>query len=316
MRVAVVGAGAIGGFIAAALARAGCAVAVVARGAHLAAIRRGGLRVESDLGAFAVTVQAGDDLRELGAFDALLLTFKTHQWPEFLPQLRPFADTPATIVTLQNGVPFWYVREPPLRSVDPGGVIAGLFADDRVVGGVVHVSGELPAPGFVRQSGGLRYVLGRIGDDDARAESIVRLLKNAGLAAELDADVRATVWLKLVNNAGLNSVSVLRRARIKPMLADPEARAHVRRLMTDALHVGQAMNVVQDVDVDARIEYAARLDDVKTSMLQDHERGRRLELEPIVGAIIELAERHAVAVPNLREAYAALRHAETAQSLG
>jgi 2-dehydropantoate 2-reductase len=316
MRVAVVGAGAIGGFIAAALARAGCAVAVVARGAHLAAIRRGGLRVESDLGAFAVTVQAGDDLRELGAFDALLLTFKTHQWPEFLPQLRPFADTPATIVTLQNGVPFWYVREPPLRSVDPGGVIAGLFADDRVVGGVVHVSGELPAPGFVRQSGGLRYVLGRIGDDDARAESIVRLLKNAGLAAELDPDVRATVWLKLVNNAGLNSVSVLRRARIKPMLADPEARAHVRRLMTDALHVGQAMNVVQDVDVDARIEYAARLDDVKTSMLQDHERGRRLELEPIVGAIIELAERHAVAVPNLREAYAALRHAETAQSLG
>jgi 2-dehydropantoate 2-reductase len=316
MRVAVVGAGAIGGFIAAALARAGRAVAVVARGAHLAAIRRGGLRVESDLGAFAVTVQAGDDLRQLGAFDALLLTFKAHQWPEFLPQLRPFADTPATIVTLQNGVPFWYVREPPLHSVDPGGVIGGLFADDRLVGGVVHVSGELPAPGFVRQSGGLRYVLGRIGDDDARAESIVRLLKNAGLAAELDADVRATVWLKLVNNAGLNSVSVLRRARIKPMLADPEARAHVRRLMTDALHVGQAMNVVQDVDVDARIEYAARLDDVKTSMLQDHERGRRLELEPIVGAIIELAERHAVAVPNLREAYAALRQAETAQSLG
>ncbi len=317
MRVAVVGAGAIGGFVAAALARAGAPVAIVARGAHLAAIRRGGLRVESDLGAFTVTVQAGDDLRELGVFDALLLTFKAHQWPEFLPQLRPFAETPATIVTLQNGVPFWYVRKPPLRSVDPAGLIGGLFADDRVVGGVVHVSGELPAPGFVRQSGGLRYVLGRIsGGDDARAESIVRLLRNAGLTPELDPDVRATVWLKLVNNAGLNSVSVLRRARIKPMLADPEARAHVRRLMIESLHVGQAMKVVQDVDVDARIEYAARLDDVKTSMLQDYERGRRFELEPIVGAIIELAERHDVAVPNLREAYAALRQAETAASLG
>ncbi len=317
MRVAVVGAGAIGGFIAAALARAGAAVALVARGAHLAAIRRGGLRVESDLGAFAVTVQAGDDLRELGAFDALLLAFKAHHWPEFLPQLRPFAGTPATIVTLQNGVPFWFVREPPLRSVDPGGAIGSLFADDRVVGGAVHVSGELPAPGFVRQSGGLRYVLGPPGGaDDARAEAIVRLFRSAGLAAELDPDIRATVWLKLVNNAGLNSVSVLRRARIKPMLADPEARAHVRRLMTEALHVGQAMSVVKDVDVDARIEYAARLDDVKTSMLQDYERGRRLELEPIVGAIIELAERHDVAVPNLREAYAALRQAETAASPG
>ncbi len=151
---------------------------------------------------------------------------------------------------------------------------------------------------------------------DARAESIVAPLRGAGLAAELDPNIRATVWLKLVNNAGLNSVSVLRRARIKPMLADPDARAQVRRLMTEALRVGQAMKVVSDVDVDARIEYAARLNDVKTSMLQDYERGRRLELEPIVGAIIELAERYGVAVPNLREAYAALRQAETAQSPG
>ncbi len=317
MRVAIVGAGAIGGFLAAALAKAGAAVGVVARGEHLAAIRRAGLRVESDLGAFAVTVQAGDDLRELGAFDALLLTFKAHQWPAFLPQLRPYAAAQTTIVTLQNGVPFWYVREPPLCSVDPGGAIGGLFADERIVGGVVHVSGEVPEPGVVRQSGGLRYVLGRVGRaDDARAESIVGLLRTADLAAELDPDVRATVWLKLVNNAGLNSVSVLRRVRIKPMLADPDARAHVRRLMMEALHVGQAMRVVKHVDVDARIEYAARLDDVKTSMLQDYERGRRLELEPIVGAIVELAQRHGVAVPNLREAYAALRHAQTAHSPG
>ena len=308
MRVAVVGAGAIGGFIAAALARAGAAVAVVARGENLAAIRRHGLRVDSDLGVFSVTVPASDDLRELGAFDALLLTFKAHQWPAFLPQLRPFAATEATIVTLQNGVPFWYVRDAPLRSVDPGGTIGGLFPDERVVGGVVHVSGEMPEPGVVRQSGGLRYVLGRIArEDDARAASVVSLLRSAGLAAELDPDIRATVWLKVVNNAGLNSVSVLRRARMKPMLADPEARTHVRRLMLEALHVGQAMRVVKDVDVDARIEYAARLEDVKTSMLQDYERGRRLELEPIVGAIIELAERYGIAVPNLRDAYAALR---------
>jgi 2-dehydropantoate 2-reductase len=287
----------------------------VARGAHLGAIQRNGLHVESDLGSFTTPVEASEDLRALGAFDALLLTFKAHQWPGFLPMLQPFAGSRTTIVTLQNGVPFWYVREPPLQSVDPDGRIARLFADDRIVGGVVHVSGEVVAPGIVRQSGGLRYVLGDPSSArSALAAPLVDVLRGAGVAAEFDANIRGTVWLKLVNNAGLNSISVLHRATIKPMLADGEARAQVRRLMTEALSVGQAMNVVSDVDVDARIEYAARLQDVKTSTLQDYERGRQLELEPILGAIIELAERYQVAVPNLHETYAALRHAEEAQS--
>lgn len=310
MRVAVIGAGAIGGFVAAALAKAGVPVAVVARGAHLAAIQRDGLRVDSDLGSFAVRVDAADDLGRLGNFDALLLTFKAHHWPELLGQLKPFAGTAATIVTLQNGLPFWYVREPPLRSVDPNGEMGRLFGDDRIVGGVIHISGEIVAPGHIRQSGGLRYVLGAPnGGHSERAQELVGMFRHAGLAAELDPNIRATVWLKLVNNAGLNSVSVLRRSTIKPMLADPPARAHVRSLMTEALHVGQAMKVVADVDVDARIEYAARLDDVKTSTLQDYERGRRLELDPILGAVIELAERHRVEVPQLRAAYAALEEA-------
>jgi 2-dehydropantoate 2-reductase len=308
VRVAVVGAGAIGGFIAGALAKAGVSVAVVARGAHLAAIARNGLRVRSDLGEFTVNVDSSDDLRTLGDFDALLLTFKAHQWPSFLPQLQPFAERPTTVATLQNGLPFWYVREPPLRSVDPGGAIGRLFSDRRIVGGVVHVSGEVVAPGLIRQSGGLRYMLGPpSGGRDARTERLVELFRGAGLAAELDSNVRATVWLKLVNNSGLNSVSVLRRATIKPMLADPVARAEVRALMLEALRVGQAMKVVSDVDVDARIDYAARLDDVKTSTLQDYERGRPLELDPILGAVIELAQRYAVEVPRLQAAYAALQ---------
>jgi 2-dehydropantoate 2-reductase len=316
MRVAVVGAGAIGGFLAAVLAQAGVAVAVVARGAHLAAIARHGLRVNSDRGDFTVALESGDDLRTMGDFDVLLLTFKAHQWPGFLPQLQPFAERSATLVTLQNGLPFWYVREPPLRSIDPAGAIGRLFADSRIVGGVVHVSGEILAPGLVRQSGGLRYVLGAPGGGHAgRAEAIVELLRSAGLAAEHDANVRATVWLKLVNNVGLNSVSVLRRSTIKPMLADPDARAEVRALMIEALRVGEAMKVVSAVDIDARIDYAARLDDVKTSTLQDYERGRPLELDPILGSVIELAERYGVAVPRLQAAYGALRQIDPALSL-
>ncbi|MBV8724676.1 MAG: 2-dehydropantoate 2-reductase [Candidatus Eremiobacteraeota bacterium] len=308
MRVAVVGAGAIGGFVAAALAKAGVPVAIVARGAHLSAIQRHGLQVQGDLGTFSVRLEASADLARLGSFDALLLTFKAHQWPQLLPQLEPFAATATTIVTLQNGLPFWYVREPPLRSVDPGGAIERLFADEQVVGGVVHVSGEVVAPGEIRQSGGLRYVLGAPdrGDSEA-ARRLVELFAGAGLAAELDTNIRATVWLKLVNNAALNSLSVLRRSTIKPLLGDPGVRAHARRLMVEALQVGEAMNVVSDVDVDARLEYAARLNDVKTSTLQDYERGRPLELEPILGAVIELADRFGVEVPSLRAAYAALK---------
>ena len=306
-RIAVVGAGAIGGFLAAALAKSGARVAVVARGAHLNAIQRDGLRVRSDLGEFTAHVEASDDLRELGAFDALLLTFKAHQWPSLLAQLEAAPGNPA-IVTLQNGLPFWYVRNPPLHSVDPGGTIGRVFGDDRVIGGVVHVSGHIAEPGVIAQSGGLRYVLGAPrGGTNAGVEALAALFRRAGLAAEVDENVRATIWLKLVNNAGLNPVSVMRRISIKPMLADPEARAQVHALMCEALSVGQAMGAVSDVDVDERIAYAARLADVKTSMLQDYEHGRALELDPIVGVLIELAERYDIAVPRLRDAYAQLK---------
>jgi 2-dehydropantoate 2-reductase len=301
-RVAVVGAGAIGGFLAAALARTGAQVAIVARGPHLEAIARDGLRVTSDLGNFSASVEATDDLRRLDDVDVLLLTFKAHQWPSFRPQLEPFAASGVSVVTLQNGLPFWYVREPPLRSVDPGGAVGRLFDDDRVIGGVVHVSGTIVAPGVVKQSGGLRYVLGAPrGGNSARVENVAALFRSAGLSPEVDRDIRSTVWLKLVNNAGLNPTSVLYGMTIKPMLADPSVRGHLHAHMIEAMRVGEAMGVVSDVDVEERIAYAARLADVKTSMLQDFERGRSLELEPIVGAVIELGERYGVAVPRLRD---------------
>jgi 2-dehydropantoate 2-reductase len=307
MRVAVVGAGGIGGFVAGALARAGTPVGVVARGEHLAAIANRGLRIESNIGSFTAQVDAAEDLRDLGPVDVAFLAFKAHQWPELLPQLEPLAQTDATIVTLQNGVPFWFLREPPLTTVDPGGRIGRLFSDAVVVGGVVHVSGHVAEPGSIRQSGGTRYVLGSpSGESAGRAATVRKLMRDAGLSPEDDPHIRTTVWLKLVNNTGLNPVSALRGLRIRPMLSDAQARAEVRELMREALHVGQAMGVVSDVDIDARIDYAARLDDVKTSMLQDRERGRPLELDPILGAVIELAQRYRVDVPRLREAYAAL----------
>lgn len=316
-RIAVVGAGAIGGFLAAVLARAGLAVSIVARGKHLEAIRRHGLRVESDLGSFCVGLEAADDLRKLSEVDVVLLTFKAHQWPAFLPQLESLRSRSASIVTMQNGLPFWYVREPPLQSVDPGGRIGELFGDERVIGAVVHVSGEIIEPGAIRQSGGLRYVLGDPhGGSNGHLTVLEQSLRAAGLAPEIVRQIRTTVWLKLVNNAGLNPISVLCGKTIKPMLRDPQLRGEVAGMMNEASRVGEAMGVVGAVDIDERIAYAARLNDVKTSMLQDYEQGRSLEIDPIVGAIIELAARFDVDVPMLRSAYERIKNLMPVGSAG
>jgi 2-dehydropantoate 2-reductase len=313
-RIAVVGAGAIGGFLAAALARAGESVVVVARGEHAAAVRRGGLRIESDdLGSFTASVEVTDDLSTIQRdIELLLLTFKAHQWSGFARMLAPFAGSATPLVTMQNGVPFWYVRDPPLESVDPAGAIARLFPDSQVVGSVVHPSGQIVAPGRIHHSGGMRYVFGDPAGGCVRALEVVRVLRNAGLAAEADSNVRQSVWLKLVNNVGLNAVSVLRRLTIRPMLEDAGARAQVRRLMVEALTVGQAMGVVGAVNVDARLAYAAQLDDVKTSMLQDFEQRRPLELDPILGAVCELGDRYGVPTPEVRNAHAALQRLSVA----
>ncbi len=273
------GAGAIGGFIAAALARAGTGVAVVARGAHLDVIRRKGITlVHSDLGPFTTRVEATDDVRTLGAFDAVLLTFKAHQYPELLPQLAAVAQTNATIVTLQNGVPFWFVRTPALESVDPGGRIGALFADERVVGGVVHVSGHIVEPGKIHQSGGTRYAFGAPpGGTNERVAALIAAFASAELAPEVDTNIRGTVWLKLVNNVGLNPISTLHELTIRQMLERSSTRDEVRMLMEEALAVGQALGVVAHVDIEARLAYAQRLADVRTSMLQDYQAGRALE---------------------------------------
>lgn len=311
MRVAVIGAGAIGGFIAAALARSGIPVAVVARGKHLEAIREEGLRVEGDLGSFTARVDAADDIRKLGRVDVLLLTFKAHQWPGFLDQLAPYAGSDVPIVTLQNGVPFWFARTPPLRTVDPEGRIGNLFSDSQTIGGVVHVSGHVAEPGKIVQSGGLRYLLAEAsGRNGERVEGLVQTLRAAQLEAVVDDDLRRSLWYKLVGNASLNPVSAVTGLTISQMLNDSKIAARIRALMIEALRVGRALGVAGD-DVEsaaeARMAYAARLDDVKTSMLQDLEAERPLEIEPILGATIELAERCSVDVPQLRAVDSELR---------
>ncbi len=304
MNLAVFGAGAIGGFIAAALARSGAGVCVVARGEHLKAIRQNGLRVQSDLGEFAVNVPASDDLREFDDPDYVLITFKSQQWEGVLPQFERAVAGNSVFVTLQNGLPFWYSRERALESVDPGGRILQTLPYERVVGGVVHASGYVSSPGCIRQSGGMLYPIGELdGSTKPRITRLSRIFEGAGLSAPVEPDIRRNIWRKLVNNLALNPVSALTRATVRTMLNDPPVRALLRVLIEEGLAIARASGVEPGVDVDERLKWAEHIADVKTSMLQDLEARRPLELEPIAGAALELARYYGVAVPHVETVY-------------
>ncbi|MBV8245610.1 MAG: 2-dehydropantoate 2-reductase [Candidatus Eremiobacteraeota bacterium] len=313
MRIAVVGAGAIGGFIAGMLARAGTPVAVVARGAHLRAIQAHGLDVRSEAGDFKVALPASDDLRKLGDFEAVLLSVKAHQLEGLLPQLAPSLERGAYFVPMINGIPFWYFADRPLKSIDPEGRLRAFFPQDRLIGCVVQASGNVVPPGTVRQSGGMTYTLGE--PDGRRTERVAELagiLTHAGMQAPVETDIRRAVWYKLLGNASLNPVSALTRSTIRGMLDDPAVYGVIATVMGEAMSVACAAGIDLGVTVDARIAHASRLEDVKTSMLQDAETGRRLEIEPIVGALVELAETFGVEVPTLRLLYVLTKRLDAA----
>jgi 2-dehydropantoate 2-reductase len=304
MRLAVFGAGAIGGFIAGALARSGVDVCVVARGAHLEAIRARGLRISSQLGNFTVDVPASDDLREFGDLQYVLVAFKSQQWGGVLPQFERAIREGSVFVTLQNGLPFWYSREEALQSVDPGGRILRIFPYEQIIGGVVHASGHIAEPGHVRQSGGMLYPLGELdGSTTPRITALAQAFTHAGLNASVEPVIRRNIWKKLVNNLALNPVSALTRATVQRMLGDPPVRALMRAIIVEGLSIARASGVDPQADADERLKWIERVADVKTSMLQDLEAGRPLELEPIAGAALELARRYDLAVPHVETVY-------------
>lgn len=307
MRLAIVGAGAIGGFIGAALARAGGDVLFVARGAHLRAMQRAGkLRVTgSDLGPFEVDAAAYASLDDAPGADALLLTFKSHQWNGVLPSIERAVRRGAFVVTLQNGIPFWYDRSRALQSVDPGGKILAAIPYDRIVGGVVHASGHIVEPGAIHQSGGMLYPIGELdGTASERVTKISQLFAAAGLNAPVEPVIRRNIWRKVMNNAALNPVSALTRATVQTMLGDPGVRALLKRMIEESISVAKSSGVDPEITAEEWLQWAAHIADVKTSMLQDVEAGKELELEPIVGAVVELAERFNVDVPALKATYA------------
>lgn len=310
MRVVVYGAGSIGGFIAGMLARAGIDTGVVARGAHLRAIRERGLRVRSaDFGDFTVKPDARDSLADFRDVEYVLIAVKAHQLPAIADDLE--AARNATIVPMINGVPFWYFADKPVQSSDPGGRLRAAIPDSRIIGAVVHASGNIPERGVVEQSGGARYPIGRPdGSTDAALTELARMFAAAGFDAPVSAQIRRDVWRKLMGNVSLNPISALNRATVGTILHDPLTRSLVREIMAETRDVAAATGVDVAIDLDERMRMAERIADVKTSMLQDVEAGRPLELEPIVGAVVELARDAGVAIPRTETVYALVKTLE------
>jgi 2-dehydropantoate 2-reductase len=302
MRFLIAGAGAIGGYIGASLARAGRDVTLFARGAHLRAIEERGLRILSAGGDFEVRPKTLGSLSGAGPFDVIFLGVKAHSLTQLAPQLTPLIGDATTVVSLQNGIPWWYC---PLERVDPGGIIAGSIDRAHVVGSVVYVGAEVEEPGVIRNTGGNRITLGEPdGTRSGRCRAIAEALIQAGVRCPVTTHLAQEIWVKLLGNVPLNPLSALTRATLAQMAHDPAVRDVLRAIMTEVQAVADKMGIELPISIEERIDGAGKVGDHKTSMLQDLEAGRPLELDPMVGAVVELGERLGIDMPQTRTVYA------------
>jgi 2-dehydropantoate 2-reductase len=302
VKFAVAGAGAIGGYVGACLARAGNDVTLFARGAHLQAMQENGLRVLSDDGDFEVRPNITGELDSLADADVIFLGVKAHALTELAPRLAPIIGTQTTVVSMQNGIPWWYDR---LECVDPGGVIARSIPPERIVGSIAYFATTLEGPGVIRHIEGNRLSLGEPGGTRSdRCKRIAEALIAGGIRAPVTTRIREEIWVKLLGNASFNPVSVLTRATLAAMVRDPQVGPLIRDIMLEVQAVAQRLGIELPVSIDQRIAGAEKVGEHKTSMLQDLESGRPLELDEVVGAVVELGERVGVQTPVTRSIYA------------
>ena len=314
MKIAVVGAGAIGGYLGARLALAGEDVTCIARGANLEAIRANGLRLIEEDGSERVAggVRAEQDMSLAGPQDYVLLALKAHQVATVAPQLRGMYGPNTAVVTMQNGVPWWYFHNlggqfdgRAVTKVDPDGTVAANIDGDRVIGSVVYPASELVSPGVVRVIEGNRFSLGE--PDNSKSDRVLRLseaLTRAGFKAPVSSDLRSEIWLKLWGNLTFNPVSALTHATLAQICRFPLTRDLAARMMREAQTVAESLGVRFRISIDKRIAGAEAVGEHKTSMLQDVERGRELELEALLGAVVELARITSTPTPHIDAVYA------------
>jgi len=312
---AIVGAGAIGGMLGGYLARAGQPVTLIARGAHLAAMREQGLRVVAAEGEFVTHPTCTDDFAAIRDAEVVFLTLKAHTLIDMAPAIGPLLAPEAAVISAVNGIPWWYFEGRGdqldgyhLRTVDPDGVVAGAIGARRAVGCVVYPAAALKAPGIVQHVEGNRFSLGEInGSMSDRCRTIATALNQSGLKAPIRANLRDELWVKLVGNAVFNPMSALTRAELDVMCTHAATRPVIYAAMQEVAAVAKALGLELPIGVDQRLAAAERIPHHKTSMLQDIEAGRRLEVDPICGAVVEIADLLHVPAPHLRTIYAAAK---------
>jgi 2-dehydropantoate 2-reductase len=314
VKIAVVGAGAIGGYLGARLSAAGEAVTFIARGANLAAIQSKGLRLIDEDGSEirTTTARAVEKPAEAGPHDTILLTVKAHQVAPIAADLRHLCHADTTIVTMQNGIPWWYFHKhggpyegAPVRSADPDGTIARTIDPARIVGSVVYPAANLIEPGVVRVVEGNRFSLGELdGAATPRVQALSQTLTRAGFKSPVVADIRSEIWLKLWGNLSFNPISALTHATLVDICRFPLTRDLVSQMMAEAQTIAGKLGVTLRVSIERRIAGAEKVGAHKTSMLQDIEQGRPIELEALVGSVVELGALTATPTPAIGAVYA------------
>ena len=323
MKICIFGAGAIGGLMGAKLARAGQEVTLIARGPHLAALQANGLTLTDANETFTVKPRAFENPEDAGEQDYVIVALKANAVPAIAARLRPLLGPQTAVVMAVNGVPWWYFHgisgphaERRIATVDPGDLQWTHIGPDRVIGCVVYPAAEIKEPGHIFHVEGDRFSLGEpSGESSERVMALSKALNAAGFKAPVKTDIRTEIWVKLWGNAAFNPISALTGATLAALCKDKETANLARAAMTEVERVATALGIAMPVSLEKRLAGAAAVGEHKTSMLQDLEKGRLLELDALVGAVIELARICSVATPLLEGLYALTKlRAATAQS--
>ena len=307
MRICVFGAGAIGGYMGVKLAEAGADVSLVARGPHLDAMKSNGLRLIEETGETTVTPIASNDPADLGVQDYIIVTLKAHSVPAVVPKMAPLIGPNTTIVSGVNGVPWWYfhgvggvLEGTRLASVDPGDAQWTGFGPDKVLGCVVYPAAEVVEPGVIKHIEGNRFSLGEPdGSKSDRAVALSKALMSAGLKAPVRPKLRDEIWIKLWGNLSFNPISALTHATLDVLCTDPGTRAVARGMMVEAQEIAEKLGVKFPIDVERRIDGGAAVGAHRTSMWQDLDQGRPMEIDALVKSVQELGELTKTATPTI-----------------
>ncbi|RCW38788.1 ketopantoate reductase [Halopolyspora algeriensis] len=308
MRVAVLGAGAIGAYVGASLQRAGAEVALIARGPHLEALRRDGVQVLSPRGDFHVRPHATDDPAEVGPVDHVFLGLKANSYAAAGPMVHPLLHERTSVIAAQNGIPWWYFHGMPgeyenhrIHSVDPDGAVTEALSLHRAIGCVVYAATELEAPGVVRHLEGTRFSIGEPdGSMSERCREFSDAMVAGGLKCPVERDLRPEIWIKLMGNIAFNPISALTRATMAGMCRHRDVRELVVTMMRETLDVAAGVGCHPDIAIERRMAGAERTGEHKTSTLQDLERGKPMELDVLLAAVVELADLTGTSAPTLR----------------